>query len=94
VGRHQPNPAGALIRRLADLVAERAEHLARVEVTDNGKLTGEMHGQLRCVPQFYRCFSVLADKLQGAVLPIDKPAMFKGEDFAQTDIRAHATDRS
>ena len=76
MGPHEPDPAGALIRRLADLVAERAEHLARVEVTDNGKLIGEMHGQLRYLPQFYHYFAGLADKLQGAVLPIDKPAMF------------------
>jgi (Z)-2-((N-methylformamido)methylene)-5-hydroxybutyrolactone dehydrogenase len=74
--RMNPTQRGALIRRLADLVAERAEHLARVEVTDNGKLIGEMHGQLRYVPQFYHYFAGLADKLQGAVLPIDKPAMF------------------
>ena len=74
--RMNPTGRGALIRRLADLIAERAEDLARVEVTDNGKLIAEMHGQLRYVPQFYQYFAGLADKLQGAVLPIDKPAMF------------------
>jgi acyl-CoA reductase-like NAD-dependent aldehyde dehydrogenase len=36
----------ALMRRLADLIGENAEKLARVEVRDNGKLYREMIGQL------------------------------------------------
>ena len=75
-GRMLPTERGRLMRRLAALIEERAEELARVEVTDNGKLISEMHGQLRYVPQFYHYFAGLADKLQGAVLPIDKPDMF------------------
>jgi acyl-CoA reductase-like NAD-dependent aldehyde dehydrogenase len=37
----------ALMRRLADLITENAERLARVEVRDNGKLYREMIGQLQ-----------------------------------------------
>ena len=74
--RMNPTQRGALLRRLADLIAERAEELARIEVADNGKLIGEMQGQLNYLPQFYQYFAGLADKIQGAVLPIDKPAMF------------------
>ncbi len=65
---------GHLLRRLGDLIAENAEQLARIEVTDNGKLINEMLGQLRYIPQWYYYFAGLADKLQGAVLPIDKPS--------------------
>jgi acyl-CoA reductase-like NAD-dependent aldehyde dehydrogenase len=67
---------GHLLRRLGDLIAENAEHLARIEVTDNGKLINEMAFQLRYIPQWYYYFGGLADKVQGAVIPIDKPEIF------------------
>src|ERR671933_796867 len=67
---------GQLLRRLGDLVARDAERLARVEVTDNGKLISEMLGQLRYIPQWYYYFGGLADKLEGSVIPIDKPDTF------------------
>ncbi len=44
---------GALLRRLGDLIAERAQDLAEIEVRDNGKLLAEMAAQLRYVPQWY-----------------------------------------
>lgn len=66
----------ALMRKLADLVAQNAEALARIEVTDNGKLYSEMLGQLRYIPQWYRYFGGLAETLEGSVPPIDKPEMF------------------
>jgi aldehyde dehydrogenase (NAD+) len=71
--RMTPTERGHLLRRLAGLIAERAEELARIEVFDNGKLMAEMGGQLRYIPQFYHYFAGLADKLQGAVIPSDKP---------------------
>src|SRR4051794_20462037 len=55
---------GHLLRRLGDLVAANAEHLARIEVTDNGKLINEMLGQLRYIPQWYYYYAGLADKLE------------------------------
>ena len=64
---------GHLLRRLADLITESAEHLARIEVIDNGKLINEMLGQVRYIPQWFHYFAGLADKVQGAVIPIDKP---------------------
>ena len=67
---------GHLLRRLGDLITENAEHLARIEVIDNGKLINEMLGQVRYIPQWYHYFGGLADKLQGSVIPIDKPDMF------------------
>ncbi|HEY0301556.1 MAG TPA: aldehyde dehydrogenase, partial [Rhizomicrobium sp.] len=66
---------GKLLVRLAELIAENAEALAALEVRDNGKLMQEMLGQLRYLPEWYRYFGGLADKIQGAVLPIDKPGM-------------------
>jgi (Z)-2-((N-methylformamido)methylene)-5-hydroxybutyrolactone dehydrogenase len=67
---------GALLRRLGDLVAANAQRLAEVEVRDNGKLISEMGAQLRYVPQWYHYFGGLADKIEGAVIPLDKPGNF------------------
>ena len=69
-----PTQRGMLMRRLGDLIAENADALARTEVKDNGKLLSEMAGQLNYMPQWYYYFGGLADKIEGAVIPIDKPA--------------------
>jgi aldehyde dehydrogenase (NAD+) len=71
-----PTARGALLFRLADLIAENAQALADVEVRDNGKLLAEMSAQMRYLPQWYRYFGGLADKIEGSVIPIDKPDMF------------------
>jgi len=67
---------GELLRRLADLIAADAEKLAEIESTDNGKLIAEMRGQLNYIPQWFRYFGGLADKIEGRVIPIDKPGVF------------------
>ena len=64
---------GALLRRLADLVAERSARLAETEVRDNGKLYAEMSGQTAYMAGWFHYFAGLADKIEGAVLPLDKP---------------------
>ena len=61
---------------LGDLVADNAERLAEIEVRDNGKLMSEMLGQMRYHPEWWYYFAGLADKVEGAVVPIDKPDMF------------------
>ncbi|MEZ5775218.1 MAG: aldehyde dehydrogenase [Hyphomicrobiaceae bacterium] len=71
-----PSARGRLLVRLADLIAANAERLAAIETRDNGKLIAEMGSQLRYIPEWYRYFGGLADKIEGAVLPIDKPGMF------------------
>lgn len=71
-----PSRRGQLLQKLADLVEREADRLAAVEVQDNGKLYAEMRGQLGYIPQWYRYFGGLADKIEGSVPPIDKPDMF------------------
>lgn len=63
---------GAMLRRLADLVAAEAKTLAEIESTDNGKLIAEMRTQLNYIPQWFNYFGGLADKIEGRVIPIDK----------------------
>jgi acyl-CoA reductase-like NAD-dependent aldehyde dehydrogenase len=67
---------GALVYKLGQLVARDAKMLAETEVMDNGKLIAEMQGQLNYVPQWYYYFGGLADKIQGAVIPLDKKGYF------------------
>ncbi|CAN7599409.1 aldehyde dehydrogenase [Pararhizobium sp. LjRoot238] len=71
-----PSARGKLLVRLADLIAANAERLAAIETRDNGKLITETTAQLRYIPEWFRYFGGLADKIEGAVLPIDKPGMF------------------
>ena len=70
-----PTARGTLLFRLADLLAGEAERLAQLETRDNGKLIAEMRAQLGYLPAYYRYFAGLADKIEGRVLPIDKPSM-------------------
>ncbi|MCC7047417.1 MAG: aldehyde dehydrogenase [Alphaproteobacteria bacterium] len=67
---------GALLRKLGDLIARDADRLARIEVRDNGKLLAEMGAQLRYLPQWYYYYGGLADKIEGSVIPVDRPDMF------------------
>ena len=66
---------GKLLYRLADLIAEHAEALGAIETTDSGKLAAETKAQTGYVADYYRYYAGLADKIEGAVLPIDKPGM-------------------
>jgi len=66
---------GALLFKLADLVQEHAQRLGEIETTDSGKLAAETRAQTAYVADYYRYYGGLADKIQGATLPIDKPDM-------------------
>ncbi len=67
---------GELLRRFAELITVEADRLAEIETTDNGKLIAEMRGQLKYIPQWFHYFGGLADKIEGRVIPIDKPGVF------------------
>ena len=67
---------GMLVHKLGDLIARDAKKLAEMEVQDNGKLIAEMQGQVNYVPQWYYYFGGLADKIEGAVIPLDKKGYF------------------
>lgn len=66
---------GKLLYRLAGLIEENAQNLGRLETTDSGKLLAETSTQTAYVGDYYRYYAGLADKIEGAVLPIDKPEM-------------------
>jgi len=66
---------GKLLYRLAELIEENAAEIGRIETTDSGKLLAETSSQSAYVGDYYRYYAGLADKIEGAVLPIDKPDM-------------------
>lgn len=66
---------GKLLYRLAELIEENADAIGRIETTDSGKLLAETASQTKYVGDYYRYYAGLADKIEGAVLPIDKPDM-------------------
>jgi aldehyde dehydrogenase (NAD+) len=74
--RMSASARGALLRRLGDVIASEADRLAEIETRDNGKLITEMRGQVRYLPQWFHYYGGLADKLEGRVIPIDKPGVF------------------
>jgi acyl-CoA reductase-like NAD-dependent aldehyde dehydrogenase len=71
-----PSRRGALLRKLADLIGEQSKFLAEMEVRDNGKLYAEMSAQTAYMAQWYYYYGGLADKVEGHVIPSDKPDMF------------------
>ena len=66
---------GKLIYRLADLIEQHADILAKTETRDSGKLLAETSVQTIYTADYYRYYAGLSDKIEGATLPIDKPDM-------------------
>ena len=72
----RPTERGKLLCKLAELIERDAAKLAEYEVLDNGKLIAEMGAQTRYLAEWYRYYGGLADKVEGAVIPSDKPGIF------------------
>lgn len=72
-----PSERGKILRRIGDLLTDprNAQHLAETESRDNGKILGEMQGQLKYLPEHWYYFAGLADKVEGSVIPVDKADM-------------------
>ena len=62
-----------LLHKLGDLVARDAEKLADLETRDSGKLLREMRTQMGYMPEWFYFFGGLADKIEGAAVPSDRP---------------------
>ncbi|EHK53868.1 aldehyde dehydrogenase [Mesorhizobium alhagi CCNWXJ12-2] len=66
---------GKLLVRLGDLVVANADRLAELETRDTGKIIRETRAQIAYVGDYYRYYGGLADKHEGAYVPIDKVDM-------------------
>lgn len=82
---------GNALRRLGEIVARNAERLAAIEVRDNGKLYAEMSNQCRYLVEWFHYYGGLADKVQGAVPPIDKPNVLNFTRFEPIGVTACIT---
>ena len=67
---------GKIMRRIAQLIEQHAEHLGQVEVRDNGKLISEMVAQTKYMPEWFYYYGGLADKIQGTVVAVDRQDHF------------------
>ncbi|WP_218627223.1 aldehyde dehydrogenase [Caballeronia sp. dw_19] len=67
---------GELLYRVAAVFESRIEELAHIETRDNGKRLAEVIPQLRYLPTYLRYFAGLADKIEGAVIPVDVAGVF------------------
>ena len=74
-GQTLPRERGRLLRRLATLIESNADRLIATEIRDNGKTIREVTAQYRLIPEFYRYFAELADKVDGRVLPPERPGV-------------------
>ena len=63
---------GKLLHKLGNLIEDNADEIGDIETKDSGKLAVETRMQSRYVVDYYY-YAGLADKIQGEVLPIDKP---------------------
>ncbi|WPG41297.1 aldehyde dehydrogenase [Variovorax sp. EBFNA2] len=67
---------GMLLHKLGELIDANVEELTEVEARDNGKLRTEVRGQVSYMAKYFYYYGGLADKIQGAVIPMDKPKVF------------------
>jgi len=70
-----PRDRAKFLRAIAKELRSNAEHLGKIETIDTGKLFRETKTQATYIAEYYDYFAGLADKVEGTVLPIDKPNM-------------------
>jgi acyl-CoA reductase-like NAD-dependent aldehyde dehydrogenase len=63
---------GKVLRRLGDLLAERAADIGAVETRDTGKLLRETRATTAYIADYYHYFAGAADKLEGSTFSVDK----------------------
>ncbi|MGB3637397.1 MAG: aldehyde dehydrogenase family protein, partial [Rivularia sp. (in: cyanobacteria)] len=64
---------GELLYKLADLIEQNIDELARLETLDNGKTLKDAYGDLNLVLRCYRYYAGWADKVHGKTIPINGP---------------------
>lgn len=90
-GTMSASDRGRLLYRLGDLIEANVEQLADVEMRDNGKLRSEVLGQTRYVAKYFHYYGGLADKVEGQVIPIDKPGVFNYTQYEPLGVVATIT---
>ena len=70
-----PRERANFLKAIANELRKNAEMLGKIETIDTGKLFRETKTQANYIAEYYDYFAGLADKVEGTVLPIDKPNM-------------------
>ena len=70
-----PKERAKYLRLIADQLRVNADYLGKIETIDTGKLYRETKTQANYIAEYYEYFAGLADKVEGTVIPIDKPDM-------------------
>ena len=70
-----PKERAGYLKAIANQLRDNAEILGKIETIDTGKLFRETKTQANYIAEYYDYFAGLADKVEGTVLPIDKPNM-------------------
>ena len=68
-----PRERGKYLRAIGNKLRENAKLLGEIETIDTGKLFRETNKQENYIAEYYDYYAGLADKVEGTVLPIDKP---------------------
>ena len=68
-----PRDRAKFLRAIGNKLRENAELLGKIETIDTGKLFRETNKQAIYIAEYYDYYAGLADKVEGTVLPIDKP---------------------
>lgn len=66
---------GKILRKISDAAVANLDRLAEIEVRDNGKLLGDIKAGLAFKADIWTYYAGLADKVEGTVMPIEKPDM-------------------
>jgi len=67
---------GKLLYDLADILEDHVDEIGRLESLSNGKLFSAMRGQAEALPDWYRYYAGLADKITGDTIPVEDERMF------------------
>ena len=70
-----PRERAQYLRLIGEQLRANAEHLGKIETIDTGKLFRETKTQANYIAEYYDYFAGLADKVEGTVVPVDKPDM-------------------
>ena len=74
-GQMSPTQRGKLITRWGEKIAQNARMVGSIETTQNGKLLAEMQLQATVAEDWLRYFGGLADKIEGAVIPLARQSI-------------------
>ena len=68
-----PRERGKFLNAIGNQLRENAELLGKIETIDTGKLFRETKEQANYIAEYYDYYAGMVDKVEGTVLPIDKP---------------------